>query len=66
MVRFLSILALFIDLRCANCSREHISIYTVHGEPLIFQHFDGPFYPTLRLLHKCERLVDVYRASAER
>ncbi|PSS37416.1 hypothetical protein PHLCEN_2v720 [Hermanssonia centrifuga] len=33
-------------------SREHISIYTLHGEPLVFQHFDGPFYPTLKLLHK--------------
>ncbi|KAI4525185.1 hypothetical protein K525DRAFT_261691 [Schizophyllum commune Loenen D] len=32
--------------------REHISIYTVNGEPIFFQHFDGPFYPTLRLLHK--------------
>ncbi|KAI0736892.1 hypothetical protein C8Q72DRAFT_802196 [Fomitopsis betulina] len=32
--------------------REHISVYTLHGEPLFFQHFDGPFYPTLRLLHK--------------
>ena len=34
-------------------SRDHISIYTLHGEPLFFQHFDGPFYPTLRVLHKC-------------
>ncbi|KAG6919965.1 hypothetical protein DXG01_013314 [Tephrocybe rancida] len=33
-------------------SREHVSIYTVHGEPLFIQHFDGPYYPTLRLLHK--------------
>ncbi|KAG8217547.1 hypothetical protein J3R82DRAFT_5696 [Butyriboletus roseoflavus] len=32
--------------------REHISIYTVNSEPLFFQHFDGPLYPTLRLLHK--------------
>ncbi|KAF7791258.1 hypothetical protein EIP86_002272 [Pleurotus ostreatoroseus] len=32
--------------------RDHISIYTLHGEPLFFQHFDGPFYPTLRVLHK--------------
>ncbi|KAG2020795.1 malignant T cell amplified sequence 1 [Coprinopsis cinerea AmutBmut pab1-1] len=32
--------------------REHISIYTVHGQPLFFQHFDGPFFPTLRLLHQ--------------
>ncbi|GAA5897039.1 translation machinery-associated protein 20 [Sporobolomyces salmoneus] len=32
--------------------REHISMFTVHGEPLFFQHFDGPFYPTLKVLHK--------------
>lgn len=34
-------------------SRDHISIYTLHGEPVFFQHFDGPIYPTLRTLHKC-------------
>ena len=34
-------------------SREQLSIYTVNGEPLFFQQFDGPFYPTLRILHKC-------------
>lgn len=28
-------------------------MYTVHGEPLFFQHFDGPFYPTLKILHRC-------------
>ncbi|OCH95618.1 hypothetical protein OBBRIDRAFT_788162 [Obba rivulosa] len=38
-------------LTLAKC-RDHISIYTLHGEPLFFQHFDGPFFPTLRLLHK--------------
>ncbi|KAF5330961.1 hypothetical protein D9619_005997 [Psilocybe cf. subviscida] len=32
--------------------REHISIYTVNSEPLFFQHFDGPYYPTLKFLHK--------------
>jgi len=32
--------------------REHVSIYTVNGVPLILQHFDGPYHPTLRLLHK--------------
>lgn len=32
--------------------RDHISIYTLHGEPVFFQHFDGPIYPTLRTLHK--------------
>lgn len=37
-------------------SREHLSIYTLHGQPLFFQHFDGPFIPTLKLLHKCKLL----------
>jgi len=32
--------------------REHLSIYTVNGEPIFFQQSDGPFYPTLRVLHK--------------
>ncbi len=40
-------------------SREHVSIYTVKSEPLFVQHFDGPIYPTLRLLHKCEFFVFV-------
>ncbi|KAI0646865.1 hypothetical protein C8Q79DRAFT_1009028 [Trametes meyenii] len=39
------------SLTLVKC-REHISIYTLHSEPLFFQHFDGPFFPTLRLLHK--------------
>jgi len=34
-------------------SRDHASIYTLHGEPIFFQHLDGPVYPTLRTLHKC-------------
>jgi len=37
-------------------SREHLSIYTLHGQPLFFQHFDGPYVPTLRLVHKCNPL----------
>ncbi|KZS98962.1 hypothetical protein SISNIDRAFT_545805 [Sistotremastrum niveocremeum HHB9708] len=37
--------------------RDHISIYTVQGEPLFFQHFDGPFFPTLRLLQKYPSLL---------
>ncbi|SCV71624.1 BQ2448_3212 [Microbotryum intermedium] len=32
--------------------REHISILALNGEPLFFQHFDGPYYPTLKVLHK--------------
>ena len=50
-------LHVFISLffwRDTRNSREHLSIYALHGEPLFFQHFDGPYFPTLRLLHKCE------------
>ena len=46
-------------------SREHIYIYTLHGEPLFFQHFDGPFFPTLRLLHKCASRPRSRARSAE-
>jgi hypothetical protein len=35
-------------------SRDHITIYTINSEPLIIQHFDGPFVPTLHVLHKCQ------------
>ncbi|KAI8329729.1 PUA domain-containing protein [Chlamydoabsidia padenii] len=31
---------------------EHISFLSVNGEILFFQHFDGPYFPTLILLHK--------------
>ncbi|KAH9842890.1 uncharacterized protein C8Q71DRAFT_853408 [Rhodofomes roseus] len=41
--------------------RDHISIYTLHGEALFFQHFDEPFFPTLRLLHKYPFLLPMVR-----
>ncbi|KAG0169045.1 Malignant T-cell-amplified sequence 1 [Apophysomyces sp. BC1034] len=31
---------------------EHISFLSVNGDILFFQHFDGPFFPTLKLLHQ--------------
>jgi PUA domain protein len=46
-----------------NCSRDNLSIYTLHGEPLFFQHFDGPYFPTLRLLHKCKCIQFYYGAA---
>jgi len=46
----------------AKC-REHISIFTVHGEPLFFQHFDGPIYPTLRVLHKYPYILPMVRVD---
>ncbi|PWN87802.1 hypothetical protein FA10DRAFT_269084 [Acaromyces ingoldii] len=33
-------------------SREHVSFLVYKGEALFFQHFDGPYLPTLHLLHK--------------
>lgn len=38
-------------------SHEHIEILTVNGELLFFRQREGPFYPTLRLLHKCKILL---------
>lgn len=35
-------------------SHDRISIYTVNTVPLFVQHFDGPFIPTLKLLHRCK------------
>lgn len=40
----------------SSISHEHIEILTVNGELLFFRQREGPFYPTLRLLHKCESL----------
>ncbi|KAF8319367.1 hypothetical protein DL93DRAFT_2074995 [Clavulina sp. PMI_390] len=43
--------------------RDHISIYAVNGEPLFFQHFDGPYYPTLKVLHKYPTLLPQVRVD---
>lgn len=40
---------------CNFSSHEHIEILAnAAGEPLMFRHRDGPYMPTLKLLHKCE------------
>ncbi|ORZ23208.1 PUA-like domain-containing protein [Absidia repens] len=36
---------------------EHISFLSVNGEILFFQHFDGPYFPTLILLHKYPEIL---------
>jgi PUA domain protein len=35
-------------------SKDHINIYTLDGVPILWQHFDGPFIPSLKILHKCK------------
>ncbi|MBW0555991.1 hypothetical protein O181_095706 [Austropuccinia psidii MF-1] len=32
--------------------RDHVSILACDGVPLFYQHFDGPYFPTLKLLHQ--------------
>lgn len=36
-------------------SREHVSFLVNGNEVLFFQHYDGPYLPTLHTLHKCAR-----------
>ncbi|KAL7751745.1 translation machinery-associated protein 20 [Sorochytrium milnesiophthora] len=32
--------------------REHLQLLAVNNKPLFFSHYDGPWMPTLRLLHQ--------------
>jgi PUA domain protein len=36
---------------------DNVALLVVENEPLFFQHFDGPFIPTLRLLHKFPEMM---------
>jgi len=38
-------------------SHEHIEILTVSEECLFFKQRDGPWFPAIRLLHKCASWV---------
>ncbi|PLW09493.1 hypothetical protein PCANC_22318 [Puccinia coronata f. sp. avenae] len=44
------------SLNLLKC-REHVSILTCKKVPLFFQHFDGPYFPTLKLLHQYPMLL---------
>lgn len=35
-------------------SKEHIEVLSVKSELVFFRQRDGPWIPTLRLLHKCK------------
>ncbi|ORY89147.1 PUA-like domain-containing protein [Leucosporidium creatinivorum] len=37
--------------------KDALTILALHGEPLFFQHFEGPYYPTLKILHKYPALL---------
>ncbi|CDS13875.1 Putative PUA domain-containing protein [Lichtheimia ramosa] len=36
---------------------DHLTFLSVNGVILFFQHFDGPYFPTLKLLHKYPDLL---------
>ena len=36
----------------AKFKREHIQIILLKNLPIFFQHYDGPYIPTLHLLHQ--------------
>eukprot|EP01137_Pigoraptor_chileana_P034849 Opistho-2@28002 len=44
------------NIHLAKCS-DHVSIVTVNNELLFFQQRDGPYFPTLRLLHKYPHIL---------
>ncbi|WFD43671.1 translation machinery-associated protein 20 [Malassezia psittaci] len=37
--------------------REHVQILLVKGVPMFFQHYDGPWLPTLHILHQYPTLL---------
>eukprot|EP00746_Dinoflagellata_sp_MGD_P091552 gnl/MRDRNA2_/MRDRNA2_36278_c0_seq1.p1 gnl/MRDRNA2_/MRDRNA2_36278_c0~~gnl/MRDRNA2_/MRDRNA2_36278_c0_seq1.p1 ORF type:complete len:229 (+),score=42.07 gnl/MRDRNA2_/MRDRNA2_36278_c0_seq1:192-878(+) len=38
-------------MKLAKC-KDHINMVVVGGEPIFFQHRDGPWFPTLKVVHK--------------
>ncbi|KAF9971908.1 Malignant T-cell-amplified sequence 1 [Actinomortierella ambigua] len=36
---------------------EHINLIVVNNEIQFFQHFDGPYFPTLKLIHKYPNML---------
>ena len=37
---------------CVLCSPDHVQLVILNNEPLFFAARDGPWFPTLRILHK--------------
>lgn len=37
-------------------SHDHINLIVMNNEVLFFNHFDGPYFPTLKLIHKCKEI----------
>ena len=41
------------------CSQNHLNLVLVNSVPLFFNIRDGPYMPTLRLLHQCKFFIIV-------
>lgn len=54
---------LYFLLSSFLCSQNHLNLVVVNNVPLFFNIRDGPYMPTLRLLHQC-KLSDFYLFSS--
>ena len=48
----------------AACSPDHVQIVVLGHTPLFFSQRDGPWYPTLRLLHQYPDMMAKLRADS--
>jgi predicted RNA-binding protein (TIGR00451 family) len=46
-----------------GCSQGHIQIVVINGEPLFFTTRDGPWCPTLRMVHKYPDMIKKLRVD---
>ena len=44
------------------CSQNHLNLVLVNNVPLFFSVRDGPYMPTLRLLHQCKVYIYIFLA----
>ena len=52
-----------MSLNTCVCRPEHVQIVVLNGTPLFFAQRDGPWYPTLRLLHQYPDMMAKLRAD---
>ncbi len=53
ILKWYFVLCALTPLRTPSHSHEHVEILVIKNELLFFKQRDGPYVPTLRLLHKC-------------
>ncbi len=51
------------NLASRTCSEGHIQVVIVNNVPLFFQERDGPWCPTLRVLHQYPDMMKKLRAD---